>query len=172
MRLPPTAQGFNLSVFGNSYVSKTRVAALGARTGQAPKYSVWEGDPAHTIAHEIGHDYFAKRIGPGRWCKLPFWEQEGLPEYIANSGPVKSDKSLTLKRRIELLDDPLTLSATQDWHRHCWAKIHYEAWLLVEYLLEIKNLSLEQIIDDSLSKDAVIIDMRSWAAQLPGTSST
>ena len=62
------------------------------------------------------------------------------------------------------MDDYRTWSATQGWHHHGWDEIHFEAWLLIEYLFEVKKLSLEQISDESVSKDAVITDMRRWAA--------
>lgn len=158
----PMAQGFNLSLFDNSYVSQTRIAALGKRTGHSPQYSIWEGDPAHTIAHEIGHDYVITLIGSGLWKHLPHWKQEGLPEYIANNGLARVDTFLTLPRRIELLDDDYTWRATQNWHRHGWDKKHYEAWLLVEFLFEVKKLSLEEIIDDTVTKEKVSDEMHRW----------
>jgi len=152
-------QGFNLPELNNSYVSDSLVTALGQATGGQPRYSIWEGDPAHTAAHEIGHQYGYERLGRR---KLPHWKREGLPEYIANIGLVRQDSLATLERRIDILLDATRWRDTPPGRRPGGARVHYEAWLLVEYLFEVEAYTLEDIIADSVTKDATSAAMMQW----------
>lgn len=155
--VPPQAQGFNLSVFGNSYLNVPRVTALSGNRTNPPKYSIWEGSLAHTIAHEIGHQYVTDIIGRGEWMSLPHWKQEGLPEYIANISIISNDNLLTLHERIKILQSDRAWDGTYEWDR-----IHYKAGLMVEYLFEIKRYSLEEITVDTVLAEDVYSEMLSW----------
>lgn len=161
--MPEEPQGFAISFVGNSFVSRTRVAALGERTGRLPKYSIWAGDPAHTIAHEIGHLYVTDRIGRTRWLRLPRWKQEGFPEYIANIGLACEDSSATLPLRIDVLHDQSNWTSGALHGQPGWDRIHYEAGLLVEFLLDIRGLSMDEILADSVTRDGALADMMAWA---------
>jgi hypothetical protein len=154
---PP--QGFNLSIFGNSYVCEPIVRNLGQATGGRPRYSIWEGDPSHTIAHEIGHQYVVDRIGRR---KLPHWKQEGLCEYTANIGLVRADSSACLASRIALLENDTVWLAVPAGRRPGWDRVHYEAGLLVEYMLDIEGLAFDQLIEDSVTKEAARSAMMTW----------
>lgn len=162
MRVEP--QGFNLPVFRNSYVCEPIVNELGDATGRHPRFSIWEGDLAHTAAHEIGHQYVVDRIGRARWRELPHWKQEGLPEYIANIGPVRADRSQSLADRIEVLVDDGSWSGTPAGRRPGWDRLHYEAGLMVEFLLEVQGLTLEQVVSDRVSRSDTHAAMISWAS--------
>jgi tellurite resistance-related uncharacterized protein len=107
-----TPSGFNLPVFGNSYVCEAIVTELGTATGGQPRFSIWDGDVAHIAAHEIGHQLVVDRIGSGRWREMPHWKQEGLPEYIANIGDIRADPAAHLSHRIEILNDDTLWTAT------------------------------------------------------------
>ena len=157
----PLAQGFALSLFGNSFVSETRLNALGRQTGGCPKYGIWEGDPAHTIAHEIGHLYLTNRIGRSRWENLPHWKQEGLPEYIANIAVMREDTLATLKGRVRVLRDDWLWGAGSRWDR-----THYEAGLLVEFLLDVQGYSLEQVICANVTKDETLAALIEWCENI------
>jgi len=154
--------GFNLPILGNSYVCEAVVAELGDATGGQPRFSIWDGDVAHIAAHEIGHQYIADRIGAGRWRRLPHWKQEGLPEYIANIGDIRADPSLSLASRIEILQDDALWSRAPAGRRPGWDRVHYEAELLVEFLLDVEGQSLEQLISDRVTKDDTYSAMISW----------
>ncbi len=160
--IPHVPQGYNLPVFGNSYVSESTVVALGQRTGGVPRYSIWEGSSAHLIAHEIGHQYVADRIGQGRWRDLPHWKQEGLPEYIANYGLIHEDSTATLRHRIGVLLSDRSWAATLGWERHGWDRIHYRAWLMIEYLFEVEGMTLEEIIAARVTEEDTYANLISW----------
>ncbi len=156
--------GFNLSMVGNSYVCEAVVRELGEATGGQPGFSIWDGDLAHIAAHEIGHQYIADRIGDGRWRRLPHWKQEGLPEYIANIGPIRKKPSLDLSARIGLLKNDALWGATPPGRRPGWDRVHYEAELLVEFLLDVKGMTLEQVVSDQVHRADTYSAMMNWAS--------
>lgn len=153
----PLAQGFALSVFGNSFASASRIRALGERTAGRPKYGVWEGDPSHTIAHEIGHLYLTGRIGRGNWSRLPQWKQEGLPEYIANIGIIRQDTLATLSNRLRILNEDWLWGGGDRWDR-----THYEAGLLVEFLLDVRGCTIDEILSSRVTRDGTLASLTVW----------
>lgn len=156
-RVPPEAQGFGISLLGNTYVSGVRVEALGQRTGHAPRYSVWEGDLSHTMAHEVAHLFMIDSIGRSSWTALPQWKQEGYPEYIANIGLIRQDPTAGLSHRIEILLDDARWPGPRSWDR-----IHYEAGLMVEFLLDVQGADLRSLISDQVTRDDTYSAMMEW----------
>lgn len=153
----PLAQGFNLSVLGNSFVCEARVTALAGKRDMCPKGSIWEGDPVHIIAHEVAHQYLVDRFGRSVWTELPHWKQEGFPEYIANIGNMLDDSLATLPRRIAVLQDEHPWGGEYGWDR-----IHYEAGLLVEFLLDVEHYSIEEILADSVTRGDTFSALMAW----------
>jgi hypothetical protein len=158
--LKHTPQGFNLSIFGNSYVNGPFIKRLAESTAMPPKYSIHEGSYGHIIAHEIAHQYIIDRIGRTGWLKLPHWKQEGLPEYIANIGLIRRDTLLTLHDRVNILNDETAWYGSNEWNR-----IHYEAELLIEYLFDVAGYSLEDIVSDNINKYDTRNALNRWSAE-------
>jgi hypothetical protein len=153
----PDTQGFNLSIFGNSYVCVPLVKAKLEQGGIYTKYSVWEGSIVHTVAHEIGHQYWIDLIGRSIWTGLPHWKQEGFPEYVANIGAIHEDSLANLPSRIDNLND----DRLWDGYRR-WDRVHYEAGLLVEFLLDVEGYTAEEIIADSVTREETLAAMKAW----------
>ncbi len=147
-------QGFNLSIFGNSYIDGPRVERLGKFSGGKPRLSVFEGEVSHIAAHEIAHQYIIERFGRGTWQNLPHWKREGLPEYLANFGVRANDSLLGFEQRVDILNDPNQWNEVRGWDR-----IHYEAGLLVEYLVEIKGMTLDEVVDREIQKAEIRDEM-------------
>ena len=159
-RMPTEAQGFGISFMGTTYVSGPRVEALGDRTSHAPRYSVWEGSIPHTLAHEIAHLYMVDSIGRSTWTSLPQWKREGFPEYVANIGLIRSDPAASLPSRIDVL-----LNDEQWIGPRSWDRIHYEAGLLMEFLLDVRGYDLGTVIPDSISREDTHAAMLEWRRQ-------
>jgi len=157
--VPGEVQGFNLSVLGNSFISAPRVAALAVRSGGGPRYSIWEGDLSHTIAHEVAHQWLVNRLGRRG---LPQWKREGLAEYIANIGLIRDDGTASLRSRLDILNDDRAWSAAPGRERLGWDRIHYEAGLLVEFLLDVKGDSPEKIASDDVKLEETRSALRAW----------
>jgi hypothetical protein len=156
-RVPSDVQGFGISFLGTTYVSGPRVEALGDRTGRAPRYSVWEGSIPHTMAHEIAHLYMVDSIGRSTWVNLPQWKQEGFPEFVANIGLIREDSAASLPHRIEILRDDEQWIGPRSWDR-----IHYEAGLLMEFLLDVRGHDLGSVIADSITREDTYSAMMDW----------
>lgn len=161
LRVEP--QGYNLSIFGNSYISTTRHRKMADRTGGLPEYSIWDGDLSHLIAHEVAHQHVIDHIGRGTWKRLPHWKQEGIPEYIANIGPV-TENGPPLAERVAILLDDRQWQATRGidgaWG---WDRIHYEAGLMVEYLIRQEGCTLDDIAADRIAAEDVRHRMIAWS---------
>jgi hypothetical protein len=156
-RVPNEAQGFGISILGATYVSGPRVEALGERTGRGPKYSVWEGSIPHTMAHEAAHLIMVDSIGRARWMALPRWKQEGFPEYVANIGLIREDSAASLTQRIQvLLDDGRWLGPRS------WDRVHFEAGLLMEFLLDVQGYDLMAVLPDSVTHEDTYAVMLEW----------
>jgi hypothetical protein len=155
--LPAEPQGFAVPLLGTTYVSGPRVEALGNRKGRGPTFSIWEGSIPHTMAHEIAHLHMADSIGRATWWELPQWKQEGYPEYVANIGLIREDSAASLPRRIEILTDDGRWSGPRSWDR-----IHYEAGLLTEFLLDVRGYGLRAVIADSTTREEAHSAMMEW----------
>lgn len=158
--VPREAQGFNLSLLGNTFVNGPRVAALGELSGRGPRYSVWEGDPAHTIAHEVGHQIVVNSIGRRA---LPQWKREGLAEFVANIGLIREDSTEDLVSRLGVFDDDQAWTSSRELARQGWDRVHYESGLLVEFLIEVRGHTLAEVAADSVTKESTRVALRLWA---------
>jgi hypothetical protein len=153
----PMAQGYNLSVFHNSFVSMTRLHQLRDISGGFPPYAITEGNPAHTIVHELVHQYIVDEIGFWANRKTPPMKLEGLAEYGSSIAHIRSDAVHTLPRRIDILLNDNHWYAGYDRVRE-----HYKAALVIEYLAEIEGYRFADMIDDSVTIDGAYRDMIQW----------
>jgi hypothetical protein len=96
-------------------------------------------------------------IGRSRFTELPHWKQEGFPEYVANIGEIREDSLATLPSRIEKLNDDRLWDG---YHR--WNRIHYEASLLVEFLLDVEGYTAEEIVADSVTREETLAALKAW----------
>jgi hypothetical protein len=109
------------------------------------------------MAHEVAHLFMADSIGRNAWRDLSHWKQEGFPEYAANIGLVRHDPEASLHARIGIL-----LDDTQWLGPRSWDRIHYEAWLLVEYLLDVEGQEFRAVLADSITREATYASMIDW----------
>jgi len=159
-RLPllrPDLQGYNLSIFGNTHICVDRINKLHEAYPLMPKYAITEGSLAHIVTHEIMHEYFVEAFGRMNNIKLPVWKREGLCEYGANIGAIRTDSTTSLKKRIDILSDKNNWDNSFEHSRN-----HYRWGLMVEYLAEIRNYSLADIFADTVLYDATLNSMSQW----------
>lgn len=127
-----------------------------------------EGSLTYLLAHEMIHCLQTNKYGMIKFNPLKhpeMWKLEGYPEYISRQTKLKdNDYSLTseIDRYIELES-----KATDIWilieEGGCEApKYYYKGRLLIEYLMDIKHLSYDQILNDTVSADVIYADMISW----------
>lgn len=151
------AQGYNLSIFHNSFISLPRVNQLRSSSGGFPPYAITEGTPAHTIAHELMHQYMADETGYFGYRKINPMKLEGLAEYGASIAAIRQDTVNTLPRRIGfLLDD-------NNWYPgYDRVREHYRAALTVEYLVEIEGRCFAAVLSDPMNLKEAYEEMLEW----------
>ena len=122
----------------------------------------------YLIAHEMIHCLQAKKYGimkfnPFRHPEL--WKLEGYPEYISRK-PKLSSKDYSLANEIERYIN-LENKATDIWispeDGGCeFPNYYYKGRLMIEYLMDIKHLSYDQILRDSVSESTIFKEMIKW----------
>ena len=144
-------------LLGNAYVNLDFIKELAGRTGGRPKYHTREGSVVHVATHELMHQYLGDAYGEFASRSLPTWKIEGYIEYGVNQFAAPRDRGYTIPERIDIYLDDSQWNATASTHRP-----HYIWGLMMEYLINVKGMSLVQVMDDSVTKEAVYQDMMTW----------
>ncbi len=146
---------------GNAYVNIDFIKELAAKTGGQPKYNTREGSVVHVATHELMHQYLGDAYGEFASRKLPTWKVEGYCEYGVNQFVAPRDSGYTIPERIDIYLDDSRWNMTARTHRP-----HYVWGLMMEYLINVKGMSFEQVMADSVTKDAAYADMMAWRERL------
>ena len=122
----------------------------------------------YLLAHEMIHclqvnKYGIIKFNPFRHPEL--WKLEGYPEYISRKTEL-SDKDYSLTREIDKYVN-LENKATDIWilpmEGGCEIPNYYfKGRLMIEYLMDIKHLSYDQILKDPVSESTIFKDMIKW----------
>lgn len=122
----------------------------------------------YLLAHEMIHCLQAKKYGI--WKFNPFrhpelWKLEGYPEYISRRTRL-SGKDYSLAREIEryvTLENKVTEIWILPEEDGCeFNNYYYKGRLMIEYLMDIKHLSYDQILKDSVSESTIFEEMIKW----------
>src|SRR6202012_515061 len=111
---------------------------------QANKYGIWKFNP---FRHP------------------EFWKLEGYPEYIAKHNELSAG-NYDLRSDIDRYID-LQKKATDFWISPepgcCEAPdYYYKGRLMMEYLIDIKHLSYDQIVKDTTPENTIYLQMLKW----------
>jgi hypothetical protein len=118
------------------------------------------------IAHEMVHCLQAHKYGKLKfnpWHHPPLWKLEGYPEYVSRKMLRKEsyDLSNEIKRFKELQQ-----SSTDGWVEvepgHFTPAVYYKGRLLVEYLIDIKGYTYNDILQPQIMEDKVDNEMMQW----------
>jgi len=149
------------SLLSNCYVNGDFLKELAEQTGGRPKYMAREGSVAHVATHELMHEYLADTIGQIASRSLPVWKVEGYCEYGVNQFVAPRDSGYSIPERIDIYLDDTQWNAVSRTHRP-----HYIWGLMMEYLINVKGMSLEQVMADSVTGDDVYSELMVWREQL------
>ena len=153
------AQGFNMNAFNKIYISRPFIEQVHSDRKSANKivpYSAMEGNIEETICHEIIHSFVYNKIGSKRASSLPTWKQEGYAEYAANLLPKSIDTTYNFKNRVELYKD------TSFWEGNQFIFEYYEAEILVEFLIDIKKMTFDQLMADTFTYDIAVKELNEY----------
>ncbi len=145
------------SLLGSAYVNGDFIKELAVRTGGQPKYLTREGSIVHVAVHELMHGYITDAYGSIAARSLPVWKVEGYCEYGVNQFVAPRDSGYTIPERIDIYLDDSRWNSTAEVHRP-----HYIWGLMMEYLINVRGMSFEQVMADSVTKDDVYKDIMDW----------
>ena len=128
------------------------------------------------IAHEIIHCLQANRNGILKFnpFKHPeFWKLEGYPEYISKQKEL-TDKNYSLTGDIERYLD-MERNAAGSWilsgEGGCEVPdYYYKGKLMMEYLIDIRRLSYDQVLKDTSSEKIIFQEMINWTDSIKETN--
>ena len=116
------------------------------------------------LAHELTHCLQFSKLGfwkSNPVAGIPGWKWEGYPEYVARQGVDQKDLSKIIERLLQ----------TERINNNGWIKIlentgtvipYYKSWLLIQYCIDIKEMSYQQILNDPTKEETVWRKMMTW----------
>lgn len=123
-------------------------------------------DLTRTIAHEMVHCLQMKKYGLLQFNPInhpPLWKLEGYPEYVVNK-PVINSPAYRFTETVKLLRDYEKKSAT--WVElqpgHFDPIVYFKGRVMIEYLMDIKGMSYDQILSDDVKEDIVNQEINQW----------
>jgi|GEM_PF-4283366 len=144
-------------LLGSAYVNGDFIKELAVRTGGQPKYLTREGSIVHVATHELMHGYINNAYGSIAARSLPEWKLEGYCEYGVNQFVAPRDSGYTIPERIDIYLDDSRWNPTAVVHRP-----HYIWGLMMEYLINVRGMSFEQVMADSVTKEDVYANIMKW----------
>ena len=151
----------------NNVIIKVRIDPT-SNLAFATYHKECEVNLTYLIAHEMIHCLQIKKYGiikfnPFRHPEL--WKLDGYPEYISRKTELLG-KEYSLTNEIERYIN-LENKATDIWisveEGGCEVpNYYYKGRLMMEYLMDIKHMSYDQILKDSVSETTIFKEMIKW----------
>lgn len=124
---------------------------------------------SRTIAHEMIHCLQYNKYGllSSRPLKdVPIWKWEGYPEYVSNKSTLKDEKTILIEN-IKLLieyvkEDSLEWVEIEVDEGKSYLGINFKNWLMVKYLMDVKEMKLDDLMKDEIEYDGAYKNMMEW----------
>lgn len=130
----------------------------------------------HDLTHEVTHTLVTADIGIQRLPSLPEWKGEGYAEYVASSRRIFSNPSYQLSDSVaKILEENLFSLSDNDFpsaQQACRARpaiqdevgnhrraCYYVYRVLVEFLLDFKGISVDELMDPNTSAAATFQEL-------------
>lgn len=125
---------------------------------------------SYVVAHEMVHCFQAHKYGMLKFSPVKhpeMWKLEGYPEYVAREDMLASDDKL--KKKIKRFLD-LNRSQTRSWisseEEGCEVpEVYCKGRLMTTYLINVKQLTYDQILEDKRSEEEIYAEMIEWATK-------
>ncbi|MBC7873969.1 MAG: hypothetical protein H7Y01_08235 [Ferruginibacter sp.] len=163
-KYPGIIQALKGRAFAFGFYNKVVLVATTNYKNNFVELNGYKWNLAQLLAHEMIHCLqFDKR---GFWrsnpvAKFPAWKWEGYPEYVARQHPGQKDLSKNIDR----------LLLTEQTAHNNWIQFddstgtvipYYRNWLLVQFCLDIKHMTYEQVLSDTTGEEIVRKQMMDW----------
>jgi hypothetical protein len=123
---------------------------------------------AQLIAHEETHCLQYHKFGFWKSNPLagyPNWKWEGYPEYVARRNADQLELTKNIKRKLEQEKAEVDGWAISFSDGTVSPRQYYNAWLLVQYCVDIKKMTYENLLADTSSEQALTNQMMNWYSQ-------
>lgn len=126
-----------------------------------------EIDLTYLIAHEMIHCLQANKYGKMKFNPFrhpEMWKLEGYPEYVSKQ--IYKINTVDLANEIDRYEY-MCSKAKDGWLAVGDGKcdvpeIYYKSGLMMKYLIDIKNISYDEILTDTISETIIYNEMRNW----------
>ncbi len=116
------------------------------------------------LAHEATHCLQYNKFGLWKTnpvANLPIWKVEGFPEYVARQSADQKNLAFNIARLVEI--EQIDNNGWINFADHTGTVInYYKSWLLVQYCVDIKKMSYQQILSKDVEEDAIREEMMNW----------
>ncbi len=130
-----------------------------------------EENLTEVIAHEMMHCLQARKYGILKFNPFrhpEFWKLEGYPEYISKQKEL-SGKDINLigdiDRYVKLKSETKDIWIISEEGSCEEPDYYYRGMLMIEYLINMKYLTYDQILKDSRPEEEIYNEMIEWAAR-------
>jgi hypothetical protein len=144
-----------------------KLVLLGQADSQHNKAGLngYDWNLSQLLAHEIMHCLQFNTMGfwnSNPVARYPDWKWEGYPEYVARRNPDQNDLSENIARKLEQEN-----SAPNEWAIHfsdstITPKNYYQAWILMQFCLDTKQMTYEALLNDTTSEQTLTAQMMDW----------
>jgi hypothetical protein len=163
-------------IFGTGPAARSRLHNLIIKIRIDPKnnlafptfHKACEVNLTEIIAHEMIHCLQAHKYGILKFnpFKHPeFWKLEGYPEYISKQNELTGEGynfTSDINRYVNLKSKATEIWISSEEGGCEVPDYYYRGKLMMEYLMNIKHLSYDQILKDTLSESTVYQEMIKW----------
>jgi hypothetical protein len=114
------------------------------------------------LAHEMTHCLQFHQLGlkhSNPVANIPAWKWEGYPEYVARQN---SQQQSLANNIVRLQQTPQNTWAVSFEDGSIAPRAYYEYWLLVQYCMDVKNMTYQQLLADQTSEQDIQREMMEW----------
>lgn len=123
-------------------------------------------DLTRTIAHEMVHCFQLHRYGIRKFNPVsppPLWKLEGYPEYIAYGDEIRAP-GYSLVETVDRLQQ--SVESGTAWVEikpgHSDPIVYLKGRVLMEYLMDVKGLTYDQVLDEKIREENVYRELLEW----------
>jgi hypothetical protein len=114
------------------------------------------------LTHEITHCLQFKKLGFWKSkpvANIPNWKWEGYAEYISRQNADQKELSKNIARFIATDKNSWAIYFSDS---TITSREYFDYWTLVQYCIDVKKMSYQQVLSDTTSEQRVRQDMMSW----------
>ena len=117
------------------------------------------------LTHEIVHCLQYRKLGfwkSNPIGKIPSWKWEGYPEYVARQNIGQKNLLQNIAHLIEVEKKDINGWSIPFSDSTIAPKEYYHYWLLLQYCLDIKKMTYEQVLKDTTKEKVIQGQMMNW----------